>query len=105
MWSFVVDVDVVVIVLPLRYVDKVLEMISIAGDHVGEEVWHRIVQIVTNNKDLQVSTQSMKLIRCSIGSRLLSTMYVYVYRVCTGTASCRLSPTTRICRSVSTSDE
>ncbi|KAG2185977.1 hypothetical protein INT43_002415 [Umbelopsis isabellina] len=35
------------------YVDIILQLISTAGDHVGEEVWFRVVQIVTNNEDLQ----------------------------------------------------
>ncbi|CAG8773831.1 16647_t:CDS:2, partial [Racocetra persica] len=35
------------------YVDIILQLISTAGDHVGEEVWYRIVQIVTNNEELQ----------------------------------------------------
>lgn len=38
----------------LRYVDKMLEMIAVAGDFVAGAVWHRIIQIVTNHKDLQV---------------------------------------------------
>ncbi|KAI5454763.1 hypothetical protein NCC49_003647 [Naganishia albida] len=35
------------------YVDTVLQLISTAGDHVGPEVWYRVVQLVTNNEDLQ----------------------------------------------------
>ncbi|KAH8100718.1 Adaptor protein complex AP-2 alpha subunit [Cristinia sonorae] len=35
------------------YVDTILELISAAGDHVGDEVWFRVVQIVTNTEDLQ----------------------------------------------------
>ncbi|CAG8819270.1 15268_t:CDS:2, partial [Gigaspora margarita] len=35
------------------YVDIMLQLISTAGDHVGEEVWYRVVQIVTNNEELQ----------------------------------------------------
>ncbi|CAG8444197.1 3602_t:CDS:10 [Ambispora leptoticha] len=35
------------------YVDIILQLISTAGDHVGEEVWYRVVQIVTNNEELQ----------------------------------------------------
>jgi AP-2 complex subunit alpha len=31
------------------YVDVVIQMISIAGDHVSDEIWHRLVQVVTNN--------------------------------------------------------
>ncbi|KAJ3191512.1 hypothetical protein HK101_007652 [Irineochytrium annulatum] len=36
------------------YVDVILQLITIAGDHVSDEVWYRVVQIVTNNEDLQV---------------------------------------------------
>ncbi|KAJ3054214.1 hypothetical protein HK097_002383, partial [Rhizophlyctis rosea] len=35
------------------YVDVILQLITIAGDHVSAEVWYRVVQIVTNNEDLQ----------------------------------------------------
>ncbi|GAA5964774.1 hypothetical protein JCM3765_002551 [Sporobolomyces pararoseus] len=35
------------------YVDTILSLMNIAGDHVGEEVWYRIVQIVTNTEELQ----------------------------------------------------
>jgi len=35
------------------YVDTILELISTAGDHVGDEVWYRVIQIVTNTEDLQ----------------------------------------------------
>ncbi|GAA6042831.1 hypothetical protein JCM8097_004450 [Rhodosporidiobolus ruineniae] len=35
------------------YVDTILALMSTAGDHVGEEVWYRIVQIVTNTEELQ----------------------------------------------------
>lgn len=37
----------------IRYVDKMLEMIAVAGDFVAGAVWHRIIQIVTNHKELQ----------------------------------------------------
>lgn len=33
--------------------DKMLEMIAVAGDFVASAVWHRIIQIVTNHKNLQ----------------------------------------------------
>lgn len=36
------------------YVDISLKLIAMAGDHVSDEVWQRIVQIVTNNEELQV---------------------------------------------------
>ncbi|TPX68547.1 hypothetical protein SpCBS45565_g02991 [Spizellomyces sp. 'palustris'] len=35
------------------YVDVILQLITIAGDSVSDEVWYRVVQIVTNNEDLQ----------------------------------------------------
>lgn len=35
------------------YVDTILQLITAAGDHVGDEVWYRVVQIVTNTEDLQ----------------------------------------------------
>lgn len=35
------------------YVDMILQLISTAGEHVGDEVWYRVVQIVTNTEDLQ----------------------------------------------------
>lgn len=35
------------------YVDISLRLISMAGDNVSDEVWQRIVQIITNNEDLQ----------------------------------------------------
>ncbi|WWD19238.1 hypothetical protein CI109_103696 [Kwoniella shandongensis] len=36
------------------YVDTILQLISAAGDHVGAEVWYRVVQLVTNNEDVQM---------------------------------------------------
>ena len=36
------------------YVDVSLKLIAMAGDHVSDEVWQRVVQIVTNNEELQV---------------------------------------------------
>ncbi|DAZ95185.1 TPA: hypothetical protein N0F65_013030 [Lagenidium giganteum] len=35
------------------YVDTVLQLITIAGSEVPDDVWHRVVQIVTNKEDLQ----------------------------------------------------
>ncbi|XP_054997214.1 AP-2 complex subunit alpha-2 isoform X1 [Sorex araneus] len=35
------------------YVDTILNLIRIAGDHVSEEVWFRVIQIVTNRDDVQ----------------------------------------------------
>jgi AP-2 complex subunit alpha len=36
------------------YVDISLRLIATAGDHVSDEVWHRVIQIITNNEELQV---------------------------------------------------
>ena len=33
-----------------RYVKVVLTLISLAGDHVTEEVWHRVLQIIVNQQ-------------------------------------------------------
>ncbi|XP_041837746.1 AP-2 complex subunit alpha-2-like isoform X2 [Melanotaenia boesemani] len=35
------------------YVDTILNLIRIAGDHVSEEVWYRVIQIVINRDDAQ----------------------------------------------------
>jgi AP-2 complex subunit alpha len=35
------------------YIDTILQLISTAGEHVGEEVWYRVIQITTNTEDLQ----------------------------------------------------
>lgn len=35
------------------YVDISLRLIAMAGEHVSDEVWQRIIQIVTNNEELQ----------------------------------------------------
>ncbi|PHH76654.1 hypothetical protein CDD82_3897 [Ophiocordyceps australis] len=36
------------------YVDISLRLIAMAGDHVSDEIWQRVIQIVTNNEELQV---------------------------------------------------
>lgn len=35
------------------YVDVSLRLLAMAGDHVSDEVWQRVIQIVTNNEGLQ----------------------------------------------------
>ncbi|KAJ9363164.1 putative AP-2 adaptor complex subunit alpha [Paecilomyces variotii] len=35
------------------YIDISLKLLSMAGDHVSDEVWQRVIQIVTNNEELQ----------------------------------------------------
>jgi len=34
-------------------VSTVLRLIELAGDQVADDVWHRLVQIITNHKPLQ----------------------------------------------------
>jgi len=49
------------------YVDTVLKLISIAGDHVSDSIWHRVVQIVTNHPqgDLQAYSAATLLVAAS----------------------------------------
>jgi len=35
------------------YVDVIIKIISLAGDFVADEIWHRVIQIVTNTEELQ----------------------------------------------------
>lgn len=35
------------------YIDISLKLIALAGDHVSDEVWQRVIQVVTNNEELQ----------------------------------------------------
>lgn len=35
------------------YVDTILHLISIAGDFVSDDVWHRVCRLVTNHEDVQ----------------------------------------------------
>jgi hypothetical protein len=37
-----------------RYVDTILKLLALAGNYVSDQVWMRVVQIVTNHEDLQV---------------------------------------------------
>lgn len=49
------------------YVDTILKLISISGDHVSDQIWHRVVQIVTNHPqgDLQAYTAATLLVAAS----------------------------------------
>lgn len=49
------------------YVDTILKLISISGDHVSDDIWHRVVQIVTNHPqgDLQAYTAATLLVAVS----------------------------------------
>lgn len=51
------------------YFDVFLQLCSVAGDNISDDVWHRVVQIVTNNEGLQANAarsvvNSMKGIGC-----------------------------------------
>lgn len=35
------------------YIDTSLRLLALGGDHVSDEVWQRVIQIVTNNEELQ----------------------------------------------------
>eukprot|EP01119_Soliformovum_irregulare_P004110 TRINITY_DN1511_c0_g1_i1.p1 TRINITY_DN1511_c0_g1~~TRINITY_DN1511_c0_g1_i1.p1 ORF type:complete len:976 (-),score=279.06 TRINITY_DN1511_c0_g1_i1:21-2702(-) len=35
------------------YVDVILQLIALAGDFVSDDIWYRVVQIVTNHEDVQ----------------------------------------------------
>lgn len=35
------------------YIDISLKLLHVAGDHVSDEVWQRVIQVVTNNEELQ----------------------------------------------------
>lgn len=36
-----------------RYIDSLLELLERAGEFVGDDIWHRLVQLVTNNSNMQ----------------------------------------------------
>lgn len=36
-----------------RYVDTALQLLERAGDFVSDDIWHRVVQLVTNNESMQ----------------------------------------------------
>ncbi|AEO71121.1 uncharacterized protein THITE_2123189 [Thermothielavioides terrestris NRRL 8126] len=46
------------------YVDISLRLIAMAGDHVSDEVWQRVIQIITNNEELQVYAAQNTLQYC-----------------------------------------
>lgn len=49
------------------YVDTILKLVSIGGDYVSDDIWHRVVQIVTNHPqgDLQAYTAATLLVAAS----------------------------------------
>ncbi len=36
-----------------RYVDTALQLLERAGDYVSDDIWQRVVQLVTNNESMQ----------------------------------------------------
>ena len=34
------------------YIDTMLQVVLVAGDHVAEAVWHRVIQVVLSNRDI-----------------------------------------------------
>ncbi|KAJ2888528.1 hypothetical protein IWW38_004920, partial [Coemansia aciculifera] len=43
------------------YVDVMMRLVSLAGDHMGDEVWHRIVQVILGNEELQLYASKIAL--------------------------------------------
>lgn len=37
-----------------RYVDVILELTEKAGEFVSDDIWYRVIHMVTNNEELQV---------------------------------------------------
>ncbi|KAJ3416710.1 hypothetical protein HDV05_000540 [Chytridiales sp. JEL 0842] len=35
------------------YVDVILQLVTVAGDHVFDDIWYRVIQIIVNNDELQ----------------------------------------------------
>jgi len=48
------------------YVDVVLNLISQAGDFVSEDIWYRVIQIITNSNDDDLKIYSVKTVLKSI---------------------------------------
>ncbi|KAI0018233.1 Adaptor protein complex AP-2 alpha subunit [Xylariomycetidae sp. FL0641] len=43
------------------YINVSLRLVAVAGDHLSDEVWQRVIQIVTNNEELQVYAAQITL--------------------------------------------
>ena len=52
------------------YVDVVLSLITTAGDYVSEEIWYRVVQIITNEGDALQAYAAQKVWAALIAERL-----------------------------------
>jgi AP-2 complex subunit alpha len=42
------------------YIDVILNLMSQAGDFVSDDIWYRVIQIVTNSKDKDLQTYTAK---------------------------------------------
>ena len=49
------------------YVDVILQLITIAGEFVADDIWFRVVQIITNNEVLQESSKDSRDIQSGMG--------------------------------------
>ena len=61
------------------YVDTILKLMTLAGDFVSKHIWMRVVQIVTNNDDLQVVLLHVLLHVLLLLDLLLLAIYVSAY--------------------------
>ena len=51
------------------YVDTMLKLISISGDHVSDAIWHRVIVIVTNNSNGDLQTYAASTIFDTVAIR------------------------------------
>ncbi|KPI39730.1 AP-2 complex subunit alpha [Cyphellophora attinorum] len=79
------------------YIDVSLRLLALAGDHVSDEVWQRVVQIVTNNEELQayaaqnileyIKTENCHDTLVKIGGYLLGEFGLQPHRAAYGSAN------------------
>lgn len=62
------------------YFDTMVQVIMVAGDHVSEDVWHRIVHIVTNNPDLHdyAAEKMMGVVQSKIAHEIAVSLGGYI---------------------------
>ena len=51
------------------YVDIILKLVSISGDHVSDPIWHRVVQIVTNHPQGDLQSYAAATLMVAISPR------------------------------------
>jgi len=66
------------------YVDVVLALLERAGDFCSDDIWHRVVQLITNNEGSQVyaAGQVVEVLRRGAGHEALMCMAAYVLGEC-----------------------